>query len=137
MSEGSLGLQGSEGPASDPGLLECLWVISSEGNSSSHIIRLRIDPGAEVDCAKNSLFVYDGLPPPVAAEGNGGNLLSALVKLIYAFLWDEETIMPPFISDPEANAVGADLIPVVNSFANRFNDFTYYEENFQVGNRLN
>ena len=61
-----------------------------------------------------------------------GNLLSTLVKLIYAFLWDEETILPPFISDPEANAVGAALIPLVNSLANRFNDFTYYEQNFQV-----
>ena len=61
------------------------------------------------------------------------NLLSTLVKMIYAFLWDEESIIPPFIFDPEANEIGAELIPRVNSFANRFNDFTYYEQNFQVG----
>ena len=53
--------------------------------------------------------------------------------MIYAFLWDEESIIPPFIFDPEANEIGAELIPLVNSFANRFNDFTYYEQNFQVG----
>ena len=58
---------------------------------------------------------------------------STLVKMIYAFLWDEESIIPPFIFDPEANEIGAELIPRVNSFANRFNDFTYYEQNFQVG----
>ena len=62
-----------------------------------------------------------------------GNLLSTLVKLVYAFLWDEESILPPFIFDPEANAIGAELIPLVNSFGNRFNDFTFYEQNFQVG----
>jgi len=77
VSEGSLGLQ-REGPASAPGLLECLWVISSEGNTTSDIIRLRLDAGAEVACTKNSLFVYDGLPPQVAAGGGGGKLLSAL-----------------------------------------------------------
>ena len=77
VSEGSLGLQ-REGPASAPGLLECLWVISSEGNTTSDIIQLRLDAGAEVACTKNSLFVYDGLPPQVAAGGSGGKLLSAL-----------------------------------------------------------
>ena len=62
-----------------------------------------------------------------------GNLISTLIKMIYAFLWDEESIIPPFIFDPEANELGAQLIPVVNAFSNRFNDFTYFEQNFQVG----
>lgn len=52
--------------------------------------------------------------------------------MVYAFLWDEESILPPFVFDPEANEMGAELIPLVNSFGNRFNDFTYYEQNFQV-----
>ena len=42
-------------------------------------------------------------------------------------------VRPPFVESPAANAVGAELIPIVNSFANQFNDFTYYEQNFQVG----
>ena len=28
--------------------------------------------------------------------------------------------------------MGAELIPYVNAFANRLNDFTFYEQNFQV-----
>ena len=62
-----------------------------------------------------------------------GNLISTLIKMIYAFLWDEESIIPPFIFDPEANELGAQLIPLVNAFSNRLNDFTYFEQNFQVG----
>ena len=66
-----------------------------------------------------------------------GDLASSLVKLLYAFVWQEQTLDIPFVLDPEANIKGNELIPVVNAFANRLNDFTFYEENFQVGNRLN
>ena len=61
-----------------------------------------------------------------------GNMISAFVKLMYAFLWQEAYIRPPFVTNPAANAVGAELIPLVNSFANQFNDFTYYEQTFQA-----
>ena len=61
-----------------------------------------------------------------------GNLASALVKLLYAFVWQEQTLDIPFVFDPEANIRGNELIPVVNSFANMLNDFTLYEQNFQV-----
>ena len=62
-----------------------------------------------------------------------GDLASALVKLLYAFVWQEQILDIPFVFDPEANIKGNELIPVVNAFANRLNDFTFYEENFQVG----
>ena len=63
-----------------------------------------------------------------------GNFASTMVKLLYAFVWQEQTLDIPFVFDPEANIRGNELIPVVNAFANRLNDFTFYEENFQVGN---
>ena len=63
-----------------------------------------------------------------------GNFASTMVKLLYAFVWQEQTLDIPFVFDPEANVRGNELIPVVNAFANRLNDFTFYEENFQVGN---
>ena len=61
-------------------------------------------------------------------------MISTAVKLLYAFVWQEEYLnpQPPFVLDPEANVLGAELIPIVNSFANRLNNFMYYEQNFQV-----
>ena len=61
-----------------------------------------------------------------------GNLASALVKLLYAFVWQEHTLDIPFVLEPEANIRGNELIPVVNAFANMLNDFSLYEQNFQV-----
>jgi hypothetical protein len=60
-----------------------------------------------------------------------GNLASTLMKLVYAFLWQEEVFGPPFLFEPEANIKGAELIPKVNAFANRLNTYTFYEQNFQ------
>jgi len=70
--------------------------------------------------------------PPAEKLQLGGNIISASAKLLYGFLWQEAYIRPPFVDDPAANAIGAELIPLVNSFANRFNNFTYYEQNLQV-----
>ena len=75
----------------------------------------------------------DLVVPPAEKLRLEGNIISAFVKLMYAFLWQEAYIRPPFVTSPAANAVGAELVPLVNSFANQFNDFTYYEPNFQVG----
>ena len=75
----------------------------------------------------------DLVVPPAEKLRLEGNIISAFVKLMYAFLWQEAYIRPPFVTSPAANAVGAELVPLVNSFANQFNDFTYYEQNFQVG----
>ena len=61
-----------------------------------------------------------------------GNVISAAAKLLYACVWQEEFFEPPFLFDPRANEIGAKLIPIVNAFANQLNDFTYYDQNFQV-----
>ena len=74
----------------------------------------------------------DLVVPPAERLRLEGNIISASVKLLYAFLWQEAYIKPPFALDPEANAIGAKLLPLVNSFANQFNDFTYYEQKFQA-----
>merc|ERR1712061_670723 len=62
-----------------------------------------------------------------------GIRIGILEKLLYAFVWQEQILDIPFVFDPEANIKGNELIPVVNAFANRLNDFTFYEENFQNG----
>ncbi len=62
-----------------------------------------------------------------------GNIASAVIKLMYAFVWQEQRLNVPFITDPEANVRGAELIPIVNGFANSLNDYTYYEQRFQDG----
>ena len=38
----------------------------------------------------------------------------------------------PFIFSPTVNSLGSESIQVVNKLANILNDFTFYEENFQV-----
>ena len=78
------------------------------------------------------MLIADFRVPPAEKLQLGGNILSAAAKLLYGFLWQEAYIRPPFVDDPAANAIGAELIPLVNSFANRFNNFAYYEDNFQV-----
>ena len=61
-----------------------------------------------------------------------GNIISAAVKLLYACVWQEELIETPFLFDPLANEIGAELVPIVNAFANQLNDFTFKDQNFQV-----
>ena len=60
------------------------------------------------------------------------NLISTLQKLIYAFVWQENTFEIPFVFDPIANFLGAGSLRVVNGIANVLNDFTFHEKNFQV-----
>ena len=78
VKEGSLGLQRTD----TGGLVECLWVISAEvglaKNSAPDTIRLRLQAGNDIDCRRNSLFVYDGLPPSIASPGEAGQLISSL-----------------------------------------------------------
>ena len=61
-----------------------------------------------------------------------GNILSAAAKLLYACIWQEEFFETPFLFDPQANEIGAELVPIVNAFANQLNDFTFKDQNFQV-----
>ena len=63
------------------------------------------------------------------------NFLSALIKLIYAFIWQEWAITDnPIFLDPDVNARGAALIPIVNGFCNQLNTFPIYDQNLQVFN---
>ena len=58
---------------------------------------------------------------------------SALVKLIYAFIWQEWVITDnPMVFDPEVNVQGNALITTVNAFANSLNNFPIYDQNLQV-----
>ena len=60
------------------------------------------------------------------------NFLSAGIKLLYAFFWQENVISNPLVFDPTLNSFGADIPRFVNRFANELNSFVYYEQNFQV-----
>ncbi|XP_059085901.1 uncharacterized protein LOC131882685 [Tigriopus californicus] len=63
-----------------------------------------------------------------------GNFESALIKLLYAFVWQEWAIGEnPIIYDPAINEQGADLIPVINAFANSLNTFPIYDQDVQDG----
>ena len=60
------------------------------------------------------------------------NFLSASIKLVYAFVWQENIIRNPLVFDPTLNSFGARIVKFVNRFANELNSFVYYEQNFQV-----
>lgn len=61
------------------------------------------------------------------------NFDSALIKLLYSFIWQEWVITDnPMLFEPEVNAKGAELLPVVNQFANVLNNFPEYDQNLQV-----
>ena len=63
-----------------------------------------------------------------------GNFLSSLIKLIYAFLWQEQRLTDNDIFlDPEVNGRGWELLPAVNAFANALNSFDYADAAFQEG----
>ena len=60
------------------------------------------------------------------------NALSATLKLIYSFLWQEERLTSnPIFLNETVNTWGAEMIPVLNSFLNSYNSFEYFETNFQ------
>ena len=70
--------------------------------------------------------------PPLQKLRLKKNLISTIKKLIYAFVWQENTFKIPFVFDPIANFLGAGSLQIVNGIANVFNDFTFHEKNFQV-----
>ena len=61
------------------------------------------------------------------------NFLSAGLKLMYAFMWQEQFVEDQIVYNPHVNLLGAMLVPVLNRFFNEFNSFSYYELEFQVG----
>ena len=60
------------------------------------------------------------------------NFLSAGIKLLYGFFWQENVIRNPVVFDPTLNSFGARMVKSVNRFANELNSFDYYKQNFQV-----
>ena len=61
------------------------------------------------------------------------NFDSTLIKLLYAFVWQEWVIGDnPAIYDPAVNEFGANLIPTINGLANAFNNFPVYDQDLQA-----
>lgn len=62
------------------------------------------------------------------------NTVSSVIKLIYAFLWQEEILADnPMFLNETVNRRGWELLPEVNHFANVLNKFEYFEADFQNG----
>jgi len=63
-----------------------------------------------------------------------GNIESTLIKLIYAFLWQEYVITEsPIFLNPIANVIGNTLIKYVNDYANSLSTFPVYDEALKTG----
>ena len=64
------------------------------------------------------------------------NFDSALIKLLYSFLWQEWAITDggedSIWLQPDVNEKGAEMLPKVNAFANVLNNFPEYDTNLQV-----
>ncbi|KAF2365482.1 hypothetical protein FHG87_003766, partial [Trinorchestia longiramus] len=60
------------------------------------------------------------------------NLMSAVEKLLYAFLWQEERLTDnPIFLNATVNEWGAEHIAVLNTRLNKLNTFDYYDVDFQ------
>lgn len=53
--------------------------------------------------------------------------IGTLIKMLYAFLWQEEFFPGPWIASPEANAAGGDLLPVINKFCDTLTGYPHLE----------
>jgi len=63
-----------------------------------------------------------------------GNLLSTGLKLIYAFLWQEQFLVnDPIWLQPSTNEVGAAFLPVINQAMNGYNSWNYSDTEMQLG----
>jgi hypothetical protein len=59
------------------------------------------------------------------------------IKLLYAFVWQEQTFEVQLVYLPETMLLGEKLAPMINGIANMLNSYTYFEKSFQVRNFLN
>ncbi len=65
------------------------------------------------------------------------NFGSAVIKLLYAFIWQEWVVTDlDIIFTQRFNTLGNLLIPVINGFANTLNDYPMYDEDLQNGRNL-
>jgi len=61
-----------------------------------------------------------------------GNIASTLIKLIYAFLWQEYVITDSaFLLNPITNVFGSTMIKYVNQYANSLSTFPVYDQAMQ------
>jgi len=54
-----------------------------------------------------------------------------MIKFLFAFLWQEQTFDAPFIYNPIFKAIGAVLMPYINSFANLFTGLKHFTPSIQ------
>merc|ERR1712226_1506793 len=57
--------------------------------------------------------------------------VGTITKLLYAFLWQEDTFDVQFVYKPIISTIGAFLMPHVNSFANMISGFKHFTPSIQ------
>jgi len=62
--------------------------------------------------------------------------LGTVLKLLYAFMWQEQTFVYKAIYDPTWNLFGALLIPTLNSLSNRLTGFNHPDASIQQGDSI-
>jgi len=62
--------------------------------------------------------------------------VGTLIKLLYAFVWQERVFPNPFFLKPGVNELGATLMPVVNSLANTITGFKHYDAEIQASKNI-
>merc|ERR1712150_263617 len=77
----------------------------------------------------------DILPLPTDERSKlRGNIFGTLLKLLYAFLWQEvELTDSDFFLRPEVNEIGAALLPIWNVLTTQLTTFEYSSSEFQIG----
>eukprot|EP00004_Rigifila_ramosa_P010527 TRINITY_DN223_c0_g1_i6.p1 TRINITY_DN223_c0_g1~~TRINITY_DN223_c0_g1_i6.p1 ORF type:complete len:699 (+),score=160.98 TRINITY_DN223_c0_g1_i6:88-2097(+) len=77
-------------------------------------------------------FADQGVDPPlpVAADlmARGGG---TIIKMLYAFLWQEQLIPGPWLRDEEANVRGAEVMPDVNALGNSVSGYIHTDPDIQ------
>jgi len=64
----------------------------------------------------------------------GRNLVGTAVKLLYAFVWQEQVITNDFVFKPQVNQIGAYLQPLLNNFVtDNIETFKYSDPEFGSG----
>lgn len=66
-----------------------------------------------------------------------GNSISALGKMIHAFVWNERRVFTnPILLEPFTNMIGLALLPKVNRKINGASNFQYFKSHFQRGENI-
>ncbi|KAF2365484.1 hypothetical protein FHG87_003768, partial [Trinorchestia longiramus] len=63
--------------------------------------------------------------------------ITTVLKLIYAFLWQEEILTDnPLFLNETVNEIGYEYLPVVNTRLNEINSYDYFNLDFQNGSNV-